>query len=418
MQMQGMHPAIRDYDGFRELVEKNLQSSDFASAGKLVPLQGGSFINLLNNQSKLRSMVSIVPFDREKSYIELIDRSGRFLSVEAEGTDPVVRRTATPMRRELQPTRFIGIMEVTDWVYDIQIERETIGQTLMRIAADSAANDIDKLMLVGSETGIVTQDTDDAGYASTKWKKEDFLSSVDGLFQIMYANSNVVNFGSFATTHFSPMACAYMIRTLPDNRKDRLSAMRFFASPNHVTDYRFYMGQQGATNTEKWWNSLEATPKFHSTLIDEVPLLQEYPFDSKSHTFTSGGTVYLDHPPIKAASEHFILDQNGYQTPYLKDVDYEITYTNGHVKHLTGGNMSTAAAVLLGHQSSGVVVLVNPKNIYFAISRQDVELELWRDPIKGLNYFILRMRGDMTMGDYNAGVIGYGFGALGYSTQT
>lgn len=414
-----MYPGI-DYDGWIEIIAKTLEASDFATAGKLVPLQADTIINQYENISALKGMVEIHPFNREDKYLEFMNRSGRILEINQEKTDSGKRRKATPIRRPLRPVLFRAVIEITDRVFDINVAREGIVPLLKQIAIDNIANDLDELIIMGNETGILGQDPDDLTYDATKYIKNEVLGSVDGVVTLIYNNGNNLDVSGYTTSSFNPGITAMMKKTLPKFRKGLFSKMQYYAAPDHVEDYRWYLGSRGSDSSlvGSWWLN-EQDARYSGRPIKEIPMMDSNPtFVDVDQFATTNGTIVLTFKPIVAGSEISLMDaaSTAYTTSFTDPTDFDLDDTTGVVTRATGSGITLNQEANFTYQGPGISFLTWASNIKLAMGRQEMELELWRQPLENKNYLIYRLRADVNIGDFDATVLCRGLTNRNYST--
>jgi hypothetical protein len=97
---------------------------------------------------------------------------------------------------------------------------------------------------------------------------------------------------------------------------------------------------------------------------------------------TTTGKVFLDYKPIKKGSE--TVKNTAGTTTYTRDTDYEIDYSNGSLKLITGGTMAASTEYYVSYTKSQITVDLS--DITDLISVLEIEYPLGNIPQDTISY--------------------------------
>uniref|UniRef100_A0A6M3J186 Putative capsid protein n=1 Tax=viral metagenome TaxID=1070528 RepID=A0A6M3J186_9ZZZZ len=395
-----------DHDGRRLFLKSAIQDSAFTDKGKLLPIQAREFIKLLQNTSKLKGMVDFRAFNSEELYIETMDFTTRALFPQSQAADHGVYREPSLSRITLHPVRFSAVIKITDEALDVNIEGKNFAQSMVNFLTTQIQNDFDELIIDGNESGKLGQDPNESGYEATKYKKDAFLATVDGIVKLCLASANTLDVSGFTTKKFTPPIAAAMRNQLPINRQALFSQMKYLVSSNAQQDFRYWMGNKGAELSDKYWTGLPAC-FWAGVPVEDIPLLNPYPKQMKTWLATNGGTVAVDYPPVVANSQIVLPNgQSTYATPKVEGSDYTFTDATGTL--INTGGLTAGTTYNITYQGSAIWILARPKNFVLALGLNDIAIEQDRDILTAQDIVVVRTRADVCMIDASEVVIAYG----------
>lgn len=203
----------------RTILEKaQLAITDLTTnGGYLEDAQSSKLIQVLIKQSRLMRDAAVRPMANPKELIETIRFGSRVLRPGNEGTAlPEADRVKPDLAKvELDAQLFRAEAPVTDEVFEDNIERGQLRQTLMAILAEAIGRDMEEVLVQG-----------DTGSSDT------FLKVLDGVLK--QASSNVVDAAS-ATLSKTILRDAW--KTMPQEFRRMKDRMRYYTSPNAQADY-------------------------------------------------------------------------------------------------------------------------------------------------------------------------------------
>lgn len=369
----------------KELLEKAIITADaLATQGKLLPAQADRFIDYVIDESVLKNKVRIVKFRNEEMLIDKIGVGGRVTVPKAEATDPGARRGVTTSKVTLKPAEVMTPFEIGDTFMDINLEGEDVEDHVIQMMAKQLSNDMEELALVGNTVGPT--DFEDVVWASgsaTKQVLDVYLALASGWLRLA-DGGNIYDAGG---ANIGPHVLSKIINAMPTKFKKNRRDLKFFASADHEQNYRETVSTR-ATNAGDQALTKEDSLKAFAIELVSVPLLDAQPKHVEHVTMTGTTAQNLAYKPF--SDEIVVPSTIGREpvTPYIKDTDYAVDYTNGTITRDAGGSIGDGAVVKVTYKTYGQILLTQYRNLIWAIGR-DIRIERDRDIYKGVNQYAI-----------------------------
>lgn len=250
-------------------LKKSLTTSNLVNGGLLNPAQADAFITYMFELTSLTKN-RLVRMNTPKQDIDKIGIGTRLLRKATEMNTVSDSTSFTLGKVQLVTQKLVLPWDISRDTYKQNIERSGIADTVQRLMAIQAGNDLEDLAINGDTASV-----------------DGLLSSNDGWLKIMKASSDtkqVMASGSgIAKTIFSRM-----IKALPNKYKTRRSELRFYAAPNLVQDYVDNLSDRETLLGDALVQEGARALAFGIPII-EVPLLPQelsgtYPGASGNHT--------------------------------------------------------------------------------------------------------------------------------------
>ena len=372
----------------KELVEKSIIStSDLASAGKLNPEQANKFIDFVIDITQLKGNARVVRFRPETLDIDKIGVGQRVTVPKVEAQAPSIRRGVSTSKITLTPVELMTPFEISDNFVEINIEGDSVEDTVVRMMATQTANDMEELMLNGYTEGPARLESDmlDGG-SGTQYVKDTYIALFNGWLRL--ADSG--NVYDAAGADISSTFFSRMINSVPVKFRRTRRDMRFLVSLDHEQLYREKIASRATGAGDVALQSQDALKPFGVPLIG-VPLLEKEPRVVQHITLGAAVDVQaLRYGPISAGSVVVTPDMLAKSpvTPYVETTDYIIDYTAGTIANTGGGALAAGATVSVTYTSYGQVLLTNYSNLIIGIGR-DIRMERDRDIYKSTNQYAI-----------------------------
>lgn len=242
-------------DNLTRLAKADFQTGDLvASGGFLTEEQAAKFIIIMIQQSKLFQLVTIDAMTRPKKLLENMRFNDQVLYGGNEGQAlPEAQRSAPNLgKNELSVELFKGEVPVSDEVFEDNIEKEALRDTLRDNLARAVRRDLEKAFLNG--------DTASA---------DSLLGKVDGVRKLTTSNTVVAGGVPISNTILNDM-----LKTMPNEFLDERNALRFITSVNAQQDLRNAYASRGTDLGDA--NLTGAAPiNFSGVGIEAIPLMPE-----------------------------------------------------------------------------------------------------------------------------------------------
>ncbi len=406
-----------DVPTFMRLAKAAVQSSSFTNDyGKILPFQVDKLEDYIEDNSMFKGFCDFMLFRNEHLYIDSVERSSSWnLYPQSEsGPNNIIRGIQTA-RKTFTPIDFYMAMEITDKALRINLEGDNFTDHLLQIAAKLIANDLDKIILMGNEVGVVGQDEDVPGYASNLYHILPTMSQLYGVIPLLLSNSNVLNVSPYATTWFNPIMAEAMQEMFPTNRSAFLPQSKYFCSRKAWSNYAFHLGDKGANTPFDFalYNAYMASQRklMHVDIpIEKIPLLDNRPSFPQTFQFgTPGGTFASNYYPILPNSQVIIDNATGstFMAPYVEGSDYAMDDDTGILTDLEG-NMDLSTIYNMTYGMPGVAFLTWPFNVVLGMAYDNVEIEFERQARNNKSVMYLRISLDLLIRDYMSAVIARG----------
>jgi hypothetical protein len=351
----------------QELVEKAAIVADtLSTAGKLNPAQSDKFIDYVVDESVGRRMA--VP--------------------KAEAADPNVRRGISTSKITLTPSELMVPFEIGDNFREINIEGDSIEETIIRLMATQLSNDLEDLYINGNKLGPARLQSDmlDGG-STTQYVKDTYLAMADG-WNLLADGANVVDAGG-ANIGLSIFSKA--IRALPTKFRRNKAQLRWLMSPDLWQLYQEKLATRATPLGDSAVNGTDGSiaGPFGIPAVP-VPLMGFEPL-TVEHVVVTGTTVptALKNGPIVPGSVSVVLSTLGAQptTAFIENTDYTIDYNAGTIVRV-GAGISSGATVKVTYLAYPQLILTHQNNFIVGIGR-DLRIEKDRDIFKGVNQYAI-----------------------------
>lgn len=199
-------------------LKKSLTTSNLVNGGLLNPAQADAFITYMFELTQLTKN-RLVRMNTPKQDIDKIGVGTRLLRKATEMTTVSDAQTFTLGKVQLVTQKLVLPWDISRDTYKQNIERSGIADTVQRLMAIQAGNDVEDLAINGDTTS-----------------GDGLLSSNEGWLRLAKTSADtkqVMNSGS----GISKAVFSRLIKALPNKYKTRRSELRFYASPNVVQDY-------------------------------------------------------------------------------------------------------------------------------------------------------------------------------------
>lgn len=373
----------------KELMERAaITTAQIATAGKLNPQQSRKFIDYVYDLSVLKTLVRLERFTPDSLEIDKIGVGNRVAVPKAEATDPMVRRMLSTSKVVLRPVDIMVPFEIGDRFRRFNLEGEDVEDTVIRMMADSLANNLDELWLGGLTAGIARLENDifDDG-STTQYVLDSYLKLFNGFLKLA-ESGHVVD---AANTAISAAIFNKALMAMPVKFKRARNMLKYMLSPDHEQDYREAVS--GRT-TPLGDNALQSENNLTPFGIELMPiaLLERNPLYAEDSTANSDGTsaTALQHKPISDLS--LVPTTIGQQpiNAYTEGAgnDYTENLTDGEWTRLGGSSITASQVVRASYRTGGKMLLTNPKNLILGIG-MDVKIERARNIFKGVNEYAI-----------------------------
>ncbi len=201
-----------------------LQKADMVLAdlttggGLLAPAQAKKFMRLLTKESVLLGQVTFEPMGAPKKEINQIKFGSRVLRAGHSGQELAeVDRTKPDLSKvELDAQLFKGEVHIPDEVFEDNIERGELRQTIMELLGKAVSRDLEEVVINGDTASV-----------------DPFLAQFDGILK--QATSNVVDAAGATVTKdlFNDL-----LKSLPARYRKNKRELRHYVASDAELDYR------------------------------------------------------------------------------------------------------------------------------------------------------------------------------------
>jgi hypothetical protein len=392
----------------RELVEKSLiDTTALASSGKLNPVQSNKFIDYVIDVTMLKNNVRVVRFSPESLYIDKIGVGQRVTVPKTEAQAPTIRRGVTTSKVTLTPRELMTPFEISDNFSEINIEGESVENTIVRMMATQTANDMEELMINGDTLGHARLQEDMIeGGSATQYVKDSYMALFNGWLR----KADSANLYDAAGADISSTFFSRMITSMPVKFRRVRKDMRFLSSLDHEQLYRERIASRATGFGDSALQSQDALKPFGVPLIG-VPMLDKEPLVVQHITFGAApDTEALRYGPVTNVIITPSTLSSTPTTPYVETTDYTVNYTTGSVTTTVGpGALAAGGTVKITYNSYGQVMLTNYANLVLGIGR-DIRIERDRDIFKSTNQYAITTKIDVEIEEVTALVKGINVG--------
>lgn len=201
-----------------ERMHKSLQTTDLVSGGLLNPAQSDAFITYMFELTLL-TKIRLIRMTTPKQDIDKIGVGTRLLRKATEMTTASDSSAFTLGKVQLVTQKCVLPWDISRDTYKRNIERSGVADTVQRLMAIQAGNDVEDLALNGDTTS-----SDNLLSTLNGWTQQ--AKAVASTHQVMASGSGITK------SLFSRM-----IKAMPTKYKTRRNELRFYAPPNVVQDY-------------------------------------------------------------------------------------------------------------------------------------------------------------------------------------
>jgi len=369
-----------------ELVQKaTIVADNLASAGKLNAAQADRFIDYVIDETILKQNARTVRFRNESLDIDKIGVGNRVAVPKSEAADPQVRRGISTSKITLTPSEIMVPFEIGDQFKEINIEGESISDTIVRLMATALANDTEELYIGGNTLGPAALEGDliDNG-SSTQYVKDTYLALQNGWFT-RAEGGNIVD---AAGTNIGLSVFSSAIRAMPTKFRRNMSRLRWFMSPDLWQLYLEKLSTRATMLGDDAARGGGETPGPFGIPAVPVPLLPFQP-TIVEHVVLNGTTaVSLKNAPVANVVVTPSTLAATPTTPYVVVTDYALDATNGTIARDAGGAIGDGDTVKVTYQANPQLLLTHMSNLIVGIGR-DIRIEKDRDIFKGVDQYAI-----------------------------
>lgn len=381
-----------------ELVRKaTIVADNLATGGKLNDAQSDRFIDFVIDESVLKDNARIVRFRNENLTIDKIGVGKRVAMPKAEAVDPQVRRGITTSKITLSPKELIVPFEIGDNFRELNIEGDSIEETIIRLMATQLANDLEDLEINGNKLGPAVPQSDILEGGADDEVKDSYLALVDG-WSLLADGANVVDAGgqNIGLSIFSKA-----IRALPTKFRRNRSALRWFLSPDLLQLYMEKLSTRATALGDSAAGGGGMMPGPFGIPTVPVPLWEFEPKIVEHVQLTGTTVVALKNSNITDVVVHVeTLDK--VPTPALiESTDYTLDAAAGTIVRIGGGAIGSGDIVKVTYRSGPQILLTNQNNFIVGIGR-DIRIEKDRDIYKGVNQYVITAKVDVQFEELSA----------------
>jgi HK97 family phage major capsid protein len=199
-------------------LRKSLQTTNLVNGGLLNPAQSDAFITYMFELTVLTKL-RLIRMTTPKQDIDKIGVGTRLLRKASEMTTVSDAQTFTLGKVQLVTQKLVLPWDISRDTYKSNIERSGVADTVQRLMAIQAGNDVEDLAINGDSNS-----SDALLQANEGWLK--LAKSSADTVQVMASGSGI-----------SKALFSRMIKNMPNKFKTRRSELRFYAAPNIVQDY-------------------------------------------------------------------------------------------------------------------------------------------------------------------------------------
>lgn len=376
-----------------EFLERaEISTAELAAVGKLNPVQANQFIDFVFDISVMKDIARLERFRAEQMHIDKIGVANRVAVPAAEGVDPGVRNSVNHTRVVLQPQEIMVPFSLTDRYRKINIEGDNVDEHVIRMMADTLANNLDELYLDGNVLGPAENPSElPQGGSSTKFVKDSYLGLFNGLL-FAAESGNVVDAGNapIGPAVFNDAILAMPVKFRRDPRRSS-----FHTSPDHEQAYRESVsGRATPLGDTALQSPVNLTP-FGRDLMG-VPLWARNPKYVEDSIANSDGSTatQLTNQPITNLVLTVQNLGNQETDAFVLGVDYTQDLTAGTWTRLGGQAIGSAETVKATYDMGGRLILTDPRNIIIAIGL-DITIERARNIHRRVTEWVITVSVDL-----------------------
>lgn len=373
-----------------DIVQKaTILADQLASGGKLNNAQSDRFIDFVIDETVLKDNARIVRFRNESLEIDKIGVGRRVAVPKREGVDPQVRRGVHTTKISITPKELMVPFEIGDNFRELNIEGDSIEETIIRLMATQLANDLEDLYINGNKLGPAVPQSDILEDASDDEVRDTYLGLTDG-WSTLADGGNVVD-AQGQNVGLSIFGRA--IRALPTKFRRNRGALRWFMSPDLYQIYMEKLATRATALGDDAARGGAGTPGPFGITAVPVPLWEFEPLTVEHVQLTGTSAVALKNSHIRDVVVHND-DLDKVPTPsFVSGVDFTVDTAAGTIARLGGGNIGSGDVVKVTYRSSPQLILTHQNNMLVGIGR-DIRIEKDRDIYKGVNQYAITAKVD------------------------
>lgn len=376
-----------------DIVSKAAITADaIAASGKLNNAQSDRFIDFVIDETVLKDNARIVRFRNENLEIDKIGVGRRVAVPKSEAVDPQVRRGITTSKVTLTPKELCVPFEIGDSFRELNIEGDSIEETIIRLMATQLANDLEDLYINGNVLGPAVPQSDILENGSSDEVKDAYLALVDG-WSILADGSNIVDAQgqNIGLSIFSKA-----IRAMPTKFRRNRSALRWFISPDLWQLYLEKLSTRATALGDDAARGGGGMPGPFGIIAVPVPLWEFEPLTVEHVTLTGTTAVALANAPVTDVVVHPETLDKVPTVAYVEGAgnDYILDATNGTIARDAAGSIGSGDTVKVTYRSNPQILLTHMNNMIIGIGR-DIRIEKDRDIYKGVNQYAITAKVDV-----------------------
>jgi len=237
-----------------ELLQKALETADIiAGGGELNPEQSEKFITYLQDLSVMAKDARQIPMKARKRDINKIGIGARASVPAVEGQDPGVAQKPTFSKVTLDTVEIMTPFEITYDVFEDNIEKENLEDSIIKLFATQIAMDHEELYIMGD----------------TAHPSDTFLQLTDGWRKLAKTDGHLYNHEG---NGISIDVLATLLDSMPEKYLRDYNDLRYYVSPKFEHNYKKLLGQRPTPIGDKFL--LENAPATYAGIpLVRVPII-------------------------------------------------------------------------------------------------------------------------------------------------
>lgn len=368
-----------------EIVRKAaIVADNLASGGKLNTAQSAKFIDFVIDESILKDNARIVRFRNEDLDIDKIGVGGRVAVPKSEAVDPQVRRGINTSKVTLRPKELMVPFEIGDNFREVNIEGDSIEDTIIGMFARALANDMEDLDINGNQLGPAVPQADllDGGVADEV--KDSYLALENGWSKL----ANQSNIVDAAGANIGLGIFGRAIRAMPTKFRRNKSGLRWLLSPDLWQLHLEKLSTRGTNMGDEAAKGGAGSPGPFGIKAVPVPLWEFEPLTVEHVVLPTTTVVPLQGTNITDVVVHPEDLGKVPTASYIEATDYTLDAAAGTIARIGGQAIGDGDTVKVTYRTSPQIILTHMNNLIVGIGR-DVRIEKDRDIFKGVNQYAI-----------------------------
>lgn len=256
--------VAQQWENADAITKANFVVSDLTAGGKLVPEQAKTFLKVAIKVSKLLKMINVQTMISPQKELPNIRFGGQVLYGGKNSTPLPVGQRADPNLGKVTLTvqLFKGEVRIEDEVFEDNIERQALNQTILETVAEAVGRDMENAVINGDTTSSNT-----------------LLAQFDGFLKQMV--SNIVNAGDVKLTK---SVLRDLLKTLPIEFRQDKENLKFITSPDAEIDYRDSLGDRQTPGGDEWLSEGTKPVASAGIAVEPIPLFPQNQGTSANET--------------------------------------------------------------------------------------------------------------------------------------